>query len=80
MSMEVSTYLDENRTAELWAATKTALAGKADLSMLNNYATPDAVATAIVTALTKYATNENVQTAIAAALADYMTLNPWNSN
>lgn len=74
----VSTYLDENRLAELWTAIKTALAGKADLSALNNYTTPDAVATAITTALTNYATNTSVTTAITTALANYMTASEVN--
>lgn len=73
-----SAYLDQNRTAELWTAIKTALAGKANLSDLNNYTTPDAVATAITTALTNYATNASVQTAIATALANYMTTSEVN--
>lgn len=70
---EKESFLDQNRTAELWTAIKTALAGKADLSALDNYTTPDAVATAITSALTNYATKAGVQTAIAAALANYMT-------
>lgn len=70
---ERETFLNQNRTVELWTAIKTALAGKADLSTLDNYTTPDAVATAITSALTNYATNASVQTAIATALADYMT-------
>lgn len=75
---EKETFLNQSRTAELWAAVKTALAGKADLSDLNNYTTPDAVATAITSALTNYATNASVQTAIATALADYMTASEVN--
>ena len=70
---EKESFLDQNRTAELWAAIKTALAGKADLSALDNYTTTDAVATAITSALINYATNAGVQTAIATALANYMT-------
>ena len=66
-------FLNSARVAELWAAIKTALAGKADLSALDGYTTPDAVATAITSALTNYATNAGVQTAIATALANYMT-------
>lgn len=71
-------FLNGARTAELWAAVKTALAGKANVSDLNNYATPDAVATAITTALTNYATNTGVQTAITTALANYMTTSEVN--
>ncbi len=71
-------FLNGARTAELWAAVKTALAGKADLSALDGYTTPDAVATAITSALTSYATNAGVQTAIATALADYMTASEVN--
>jgi len=71
-------FLNEKRTAELWTAIKTALAGKADLSALDGYTTPDAVATAITSALANYATNAGVQTAIAAALADYMTASEVN--
>lgn len=66
-------FMNSARVAELWTAIKTALAGKADLSALEGYTTPDAVATAITTALTGYATNAGVQAAIAAALASYMT-------
>lgn len=66
-------FLSTMRVQELWTAIKTALAGKADLSDLDNYTTPDAVATAITSALANYATNAGVQTAIAAALANYMT-------
>ncbi len=68
-----NTFLNNSRVSELWTAIKTALAGKADLSALEDYTTPDAVATAIATALTSYATNTAVQTAITTALADYMT-------
>lgn len=74
----VSTYLDKNRTEELWTAITTKLAGKADLSALDGYTTPDAVATAITAALTNYATNASVQTAIATALANYMTTSEVN--
>lgn len=66
-------FLNSERLKELCAAIKTALAGKADLSALDGYTTPDAVATAITTALTNYATNAGVQTAIATALVNYMT-------
>lgn len=72
------TFLNGARTAELWAAIKTALAGKADLNDLKNYTTPDAVATAITSALAGYATDAGVRTAIAAALADYMTAGEVN--
>lgn len=75
---EKESFLNGSRTAELWAAIKTALAGKADLSALDGYTTPDAVATAITSALTNYATNASVQTAIATALADYMTTSEVN--
>ena len=70
--------LNADRTAELWAAIKTALAGKADLSALDGYTTPDAVATAITSALANYSTNAAVQTAITAALANYMTASEVN--
>lgn len=73
------TFLNGARMQELWAAIKTALAGKADLSALDNYTTPDAVATAITSALANYATNAGVQTAIATALADYMTTSEVNA-
>lgn len=72
-SKEESIFLDGDRVAELWTAIKTALAGKADLSDLDGYTTPDAVATAITSALSGYATDAGVATAIAAALAEYMT-------
>lgn len=71
-------FLNAKRTAELWTAVKTALAGKADLSALDGYTTPDAVAAAITSALASYATNAGVQTAIATALADYMTTSEIN--
>lgn len=71
-------FLNDARVAELWAAVKTALAGKADLSALDGYTTPDAVATAITSALANYATNAGVQTAIATALANYMTASEVN--
>lgn len=71
-------FLNGDRTAELWTAIKTALAGKADLSALDGYTTPDAVATAITSALANYATNAAVQTSIATALADYMTTSEVN--
>ena len=67
------TYVNSTRLQEFWTAIKTALAGKADAGDLNNYTTPDAVATAITSALANYATNASVQTAIATALAKYMT-------
>lgn len=72
-------YVNQERTRELWAAIKTALAAKADLSALDGYTTPDAVATAITSALSGYATSAAVQTAIAAALASYMTSSEVNS-
>lgn len=71
-------FFGSDRVGELWTAIKTALAGKADLSELDGYTTPDAVATAITSALTNYATNAGVQTAIAAALANYMTASQVN--
>lgn len=71
-------FLGPERVAELWTAIKTALAGKADLTALDGYTTPDAVATAIASALANYATNAGVQTAIATALADYMTTSEVN--
>lgn len=66
-------FVNDARIAEFWAAVKTALAGKANLSDLTGYTTPDAVATAITSALTNYATTAGVQTEIATALVDYMT-------
>lgn len=72
-------YVNPDRVTELWTAIKTALAGKADLSALDGYTTPDAVATAITSALKNYATNAGVQTAIATALANYMTSTEVNS-
>ncbi len=78
MDDTTNTFLGSDRVAELWAAIKTALAGKADLSALDGYTTPDAVATAITSALTNYATNASVQTAISTALANYMTSSQVN--
>ena len=72
-TVQKEVFPNSARIAELWAAIKTALAGKADLAALDGYTTPDAVATAITSALANYATNAGVQTAIAAALANYMT-------
>lgn len=66
-------FLNGDRTKELWATIKTLLAGKVDTSVLDDYVTTDAVATAITTALTTYPTNTEVSDAIQAALADYMT-------
>lgn len=65
-------YLGSERVRELWTAVKTQLALKADLTALEDYSTPDAVALAIATALTDYAKDSDVQSAITAALADYM--------
>lgn len=67
------TYINSARMQELWAALKTALAGKADIGDLSNYTTPDAVATAITSALANYATSTSVRTEIAVALVNYMT-------
>lgn len=78
MPEKKESVLNGERVAELWTAVKTALAGKANLSDLDGYTTPDAVATAIASALTNYATNAGVQTAIATALANYMTTSEVN--
>ena len=72
------TFMNGERTAELWTAIKTALAGKANLSDLDGYTTPEAVATAITSALANYATNAGVTAAVATALADYMTASEVN--
>lgn len=79
MPTSENTFLNSSRVSELWTAIKTALAGKADLSALDDYTTPDAVATAIATALTNYPTNTAVQSAITAALSDYMTQSEVNA-
>lgn len=73
MANTQTVFMNDARVSELWAAVKTALAGKADLSDLTGYTTPDAVATAITSALTNYDTTAAVQTKITAALVDYMT-------
>lgn len=78
MPEKKESVLNGERVAELWTTVKTALAGKADLSDLDGYTTPDAVATAIASALTNYATNAGVQTTIATALANYMTTSEVN--
>lgn len=65
-------YLGTERTKELWAAIKTQLALKADVTELEDYTTADAVALAIATALTDYAKDEDVQSAITEALSDYI--------
>lgn len=79
MPTSENTFLNSSRVSELWTAIKTALAEKADLSALNDYTTPDAVATAITTALVNYPTNTAVQSAITAALSDYMTASEVNA-
>lgn len=71
-------FLNGDRTKELWAAIKTLLAGKVDTSTLDDYTTAGGVATAITTALTNYATNSDVTSAITTALADYMTTTEVN--
>lgn len=71
-------FMGQDRVGELWAAVKTALAMKADVTDLEGYTTPDAVATAITSALTNYATNTGVTTAITTALADYLTASQVN--
>lgn len=71
-------FLNGDRTKELWLAIKTLLSDKVDLSTLEDYATADAVATAITTALTNYATDSDVTSAITTALADYMTATEVN--
>ena len=63
-TVQKEVFPNSARIAELWAAIKTALAGKADLAALDGYTTPDAVATAITSALANYATNAGVPTAI----------------
>lgn len=78
MPETITSVPNGERIRELWVSVKTALAGKADVSDLDNYTTPDAVATAIASALVNYATNAGVQTAIATALADYMTTSEVN--
>lgn len=75
---EVNNFANSARIAELWTAIKTALALKADITLLENYTTADAVATAIATALTNYATNDSVTSAITSALAYYMTTSEIN--
>lgn len=71
-------FLNGDRTKELWLAIKTLLADKVDTSTLEDYATADAVATAITTALTNYATDSDVTSAITTALANYMTATEVN--
>lgn len=68
-----NTYVNGDRVAELWLEIQSALGQKADQAQLSGYATPDAVAQAIVSALTNYATNATVQSAITTALKNYMT-------
>ncbi len=71
---EVKTkVIDEARVGEVWAAFLAKLALKVDTSALGDYATTEAMATAIATALTGYAKTSEVTTAITTALADYMT-------
>lgn len=70
-------FLNKGRTGELWAAIKTALAGKVDLDKLDEYPTTDAMGTAIATALIGYAKSDAVSNEITekivAALTDYIT-------
>lgn len=73
----ISKVPNSARVQELWVAIKTALAGKVDVSKLEEYPTTDAMATAIAIALVDYAksadvTNEITQK-IADALAEYVT-------
>ncbi len=70
---ERESFLNGVRVGELWTAIKTELAKKANISDLDNYTTPDAVASAIVAALADYPDNTTVQTTIENALAEYMT-------
>lgn len=65
---ERDTFLNGDRTAELWTAIKTALAGKVDNKTLEEYAPIEGVATAIATALADYMTADEVKAAIAGAV------------
>lgn len=67
-----------DRVSELWAAFKVLLSGKVDTSVLDSYATVDAVATAITTALVSYPTDTEMRSAISTALVDYMTASEVN--
>lgn len=73
-----NSVLNGDRTAELWAAIKTLLAGKVDLSALDSYPTIDAMAMAISTALSDYAKDSDVRKDIAEALVNYMTASEIN--
>ena len=71
-------FLNKDRTGELWAAIKTALAGKVDLSELKSeYPTTEAMGTAIATALLGYAksdaVSQEITEKIGQALAEYIT-------
>lgn len=66
-------YLNKDRTSELWTAIKTHVALE-----LEDYATHEGVATAIVTALQKYPDNEALAKAITDALEKYMTASEVN--
>lgn len=76
---EPSKVPDSARIQELWAAIKTLLAGKVDLSELDKYPTIEAVATSITLALADYAKTEAVNKAIDNALVNYTTTNDVKS-
>lgn len=77
MAEQKDQFLNEARTKELWAAIKTHVTQKIT-DELDDYATTEAVATAIVTALQDYPDNAELAETITKALTDYMTKSEVN--
>lgn len=71
--VEEKLYVNQYRLLEFWTAILSALALKADVSVVSELPTVDAVATAIATAIGPYAKTEDVIRAIESALENYMT-------
>lgn len=65
---ENATYLDKERTKELWAFLKVELAKKAGTSDLADLVDTDLLATTLATALDSYAKKSDVQAALSGAL------------
>lgn len=64
-------YLGEERVSEFWIAIKALVSAKLT-EALKNYATDDAVVTAIYVALTDYVQTGDMNSAISTALKNYM--------
>lgn len=70
-------FLNQDRTKELWTAIKAHVKDEITTE-LENYATDDGVAAAIVAVLQNYPNNEEMAHAITDALTDYMTKSEIN--